>query len=148
MRYFRRLPPVLLVLQCLALLAILIALGGSGWVMVMEHRGAEVAPNVSPMAMVILEVGLIYNWLVITYNLRHPVVTPGAPTRRLAHPLPWLDSWRGQLISALVGMTIPLATLVALAALPPTAVVLWAFPINVIFLVGWYTVFGITTVQV
>lgn len=145
MRYVRRLPPVLLVLQFLALLATLIAIGGFGWVVVMEHRGAVVAPNVSAMAWAILELGLIYNWLVTTHLLRHPVPTPFAAARHLAHPLPWLDAWHGQLIAALVGTTVPLATLIALVALPPTGVVLWAFPVNIVFLIAWYVTLGVTT---
>lgn len=144
MRSFRRLPPLLRVVSLLGVLAILVSLGISTWVWQLDQKNGKAPEHLQLVGWVILELGLVYSWMVTAYNVRHPARF--APTRRPARAAPWLDTWRGQLMSALVASAVPMATIIAaLVVSSNTPLVSLAYPVNMVFLVicfVWFVVFG------
>ncbi len=107
MRSVRRLPPLLRALWLLDMLAILASLGVNTWAYLLGRENGEPRQQLYLAAWALLEFGLACGWTVTTYNARL------APVRRPRRAMPWLDAWRGQLMSAFVLSVLPIATMVA-----------------------------------
>lgn len=140
MMAIRRLPPLLSALWLLALLATLASLAVNTWAWILGQQSGGPPERKYLVGFALLELSLVYNWMVVAYNVRHP--TRVGPVRRPAHSAPWLDAPRGQLITACIGSALPLATIVSALAFPNIPLVFWAFPANMLFLIVWYAVLG------
>lgn len=139
MRANRRLPPLLLAVWLLAMLAILASLGVTTWAWLLGQQRGGPPERIYFVSFALLELGLVYNWMVVAYQVRHPAHVD--PVRRPTHSAPWLDAPRGQLIFACIGSAFPLVTVVAVA-FPGIPLVFWALPVNLLFVIVWYAVFG------
>jgi hypothetical protein len=133
----RHLPWLFQGLWLLGVLAVLASLGINTWAFLLGHDSGEVPTQLHLVGWAILELGLLYNWMVIAYNVRF------APDHHRAHSAPWLDSVRGQRISAVVGGVVALTTVAAaLMSPPPSPLMSLAVPFSILFLVVWYAVFA------
>ncbi len=142
MRSFRRLPPILRVVSLLGLLAILASFGVKTWAWWLGQESGQWSQHLDLVGFGLLQLGLTYFLMGIAYNPRHPARF--APVPRPARVARWLDTWRGQLISALVASTVPMATvIVTLAVSPDTPPVLLAYPVKMVFLVAWFVWFTV-----
>jgi hypothetical protein len=101
------------------------------------HNSGETPTQLHLVSWATLELGLLYIWMVTAYTVRF------APDHHRAHAAPWLDSVRGQFISALVGGVVALPTVVVSLLSPPASPPIWvAIPYSILFLVVWYAIFG------
>jgi hypothetical protein len=140
MTSLHRMPPVLRGVWALGMLTILASLGVNTWAWLVGRESGGPREHIYFIGWALLELGLVYNWMVVAYNVRHPARL--GPGRHAARAAPWLDAGRGQLLTACIGGALPVATIVALVVAPVSPLIFLAFPVNVVFLVGWYGVLG------
>jgi hypothetical protein len=126
---FRRLPPLLRALLPVWLLAFLASLGVNTWAWWLGQASGKSSPQLFIVSMALLELSFACTWPVAAYNAHM------APFRRTRRPAPWLESWRGQLMSVLGLSALPvLAAVVALVVSPDTPAFGLAFAFGLLFL--------------
>jgi hypothetical protein len=129
MRSFRRLPPLLRALLPVWLLATLASLGVFLWSWWLWYESGKSSPQLEVVGLALVELALACTWPVAAYNAR------STPFRGPRRPAPWLESWRGQLMSVLALSALPvLAVVVALVVSPDTPVFGLAFACGLLFL--------------
>lgn len=137
MRTVRHLPWLFQVVWLLGLLAVLASLGINTWAFLLGHNSGEDPTQLHLVGWATLELGLVFSWMVTAYLVRF------APAHHQAHSAPWLDTARGQFISALVGFAVAVATVLVVLMSPPTSPPISVeIPFSIVFLVVWYAVFG------
>lgn len=123
MRTVRRLPPVLRRVRLVGALAILAALGIYIWpVLVVREQRLQLPLQLTLLSVALTQLGL-NSMLVIQAYKDHT-----APIPRPRRAIPWLDTWRGQLIAALVLGALPSAAIVvALVSFADSPLLVWGF---------------------
>jgi hypothetical protein len=136
MRTIRHLPWLFQVVWLLGVLAILASLGINTWAFLLRHNSEEAPTQLQLVSLATLELGLVFSCMVTAYKVRF------APDHQRAHSAPWLDTVRGQRISAFVGCAVAVATVIVVLVSPPTSpAILVVIPLDIVFLVVWYAVF-------
>jgi hypothetical protein len=126
MRSVRQLPPLLRVLGMLGVLAPVASCGVNTWAFVLGWNSGE-PPQ--PLTWALIDLGFACIWPVVVYNARL------APFRRLRHTMPWLDTWRGQLASALVLSALPMAAVIVALLVAPSTPLFWlTYMFDILFL--------------
>ena len=137
MRSFHRLPPLLRALLLVWQLTFLASLGVSAWAWRLGHESGKSPVQLYVIAWALLEIGLACSWPVAAYNNTH-----ATPFRRPRRSAPWLDSWQGQLLSALGLAALPIATIAAaLWIFPRSPLFSLAYVFDMLSLLVWFAAF-------
>lgn len=121
MRSARHLPPLLRVLGVLGMLAPLASCGLSTWAFLLTWKGGEPPESLRLIPTALIALGLACIWPGVVYNARRDP----APFRRPRRAMPWLETWRGQLASALVLSVVPVAAVVVALLVSPATPLFW-----------------------